>query len=221
MTVTVTVTGLTRAAGLAAAASGLLFGFVQFIHPAETVAAVTTTGWAVTHYLTLLMAVLGLAGTAGLYLSQARRVGVAGLVGWLAFSGFYLVTTAYTFVEAFVLPELAGTAPGVAAEILAIPGGGDTGDLGAVAMVGPASFALYLVGGVLLGITLFRARVLARWASALLAVGPVLTLAAPLVPHSLLRLAALPVAVALIGLGVSLWQGRPETTPVVDAPAVR
>ncbi|MGD9991553.1 hypothetical protein [Pseudonocardia sp.] len=218
---TVTVTGLTRTAGIATAASGLLFGLVQFIHPVETVAAVTTTGWAVTHYLTLLMAVLGLAGIAGVYLSQVRRVGVVGLVGWLAFSGFFLVTVAYTFVEAFVLPELAGSAPRVVDELLAIPGGGDTGGLGAIAAFGTVSFALYLVGGVLLGIALVRARVLARWASALLAVGPVLTLAAPLVPHSLLRLAALPVAVALLGLGVSLWQRRPETAPLVDAPAVR
>ncbi|ODU05291.1 MAG: hypothetical protein ABS81_07965 [Pseudonocardia sp. SCN 72-86] len=218
---TVTSTGLTRAAGIATAASGLLFGFVQFIHPAETVAAVTTTGWAVTHYLTLVMAVLGLVGITGVYLSHVRRVGVVGLLGWLAFSGFYLLTTAYTFVEAFVLPELAGPAPRLVDEILAIPGGGDTGDLGAIAAAGPTSFALYLVGGVLLGIALFRARVLARWASALLAVGPVLTLAAPLVPHSMLRLAALPVAVALLGLGVSLWQRRPETAPLVDVPAVR
>lgn len=218
---TVTVTGLTRAAGLATAASGLLFGLVQFIHPDETVAAVTTTGWAVTHYLTLLMAVLGLAGITGVYLSQARRVGVVGLVGWLAFSGFYLVTTAYTFVEAFVLPELAGPAPRIVDEMLAIPGGGDTGGLGAIAAFGTVSFALYLVGGVLLGIALFRGRAVARWAALLLAVAPVLTLAGPLVPHALLRLAALPMAVALVGVGISLWQRRPETAPLVDAPAVR
>ncbi|GAY09137.1 hypothetical protein [Pseudonocardia sp. N23] len=217
---TVTAIALTRAAGLAAAASGLLFGFVQFIHPVETVAAVGTTAWAVVHHLTLLMAVLGLAGMTGVYLRQVRQAGVTGLVGYLAFSGFYLVTIAYTFVEAFVLPELAADAPRIVDEILAIPLGGDTGGLGAVAALGTVSFALYLGGGVLLGIALFRARVLARWASLLLAVAPVLTLAGSFVPHSVIRLAAVPMGVALIGLGVSLWHNAGRTVAAVPTDAV-
>ena len=205
---TVTTTGLTKAAGIAAAASGLLYGSLQFVHPLETVAAVTTTRWAVVHYLTIAMAVLGVFGVTGMYLRQARRVGVLGLVGYLLFGAFYLVTMMFSFVEAFVLPEMAGQAPHLVAEINAIFGGGDTGDLGAIKATGAVGFALYLFAGLTFGIALFRARILSRWASALLAVGAVLPIAGPLVPHQVLRGAAVPVGIAMIGLGVSLWRDQ-------------
>jgi hypothetical protein len=45
---TITTTRLSRSAGLSAVAAGLLFILVQFIHPHEDVAAVTTTAWTVT-----------------------------------------------------------------------------------------------------------------------------------------------------------------------------
>jgi hypothetical protein len=224
----VTTTGLSRTAGLCAAASGLLYVLVQVIHPAETVAAVESTAWAVTHALTLAMAVLGVVGVTGIYLHQVREAGVLGLAGYVLFAAFYLVAVAFTFVEVFVLPELTDDAPHLVEDFLGIFSGGDTGSLGAVTAIGAVGFACYLLGGSALGIALFRARVLARWAGALLAAGAVLTLAVPLVPHSLARLAAVPVGVAMAGLGLSLWHGRrhaaavpagagavrPESTPV-------
>ncbi|MDT4986757.1 MAG: hypothetical protein QOI74_851, partial [Micromonosporaceae bacterium] len=63
---------------------------------------------------------------------------------------------------------------------------------------------------------LYRARVLARWAAALLAVGTFATIAIPLLPQSFERPLAFPTGVALAGLGYSLWRtagtGRTETT---------
>ena len=52
----------------------------------------------------------------------------------------------------------------------------------------------YLVGGVLFGLALFRARVLARWAAGLLAVGTLATLALHVLPHSFERPLAVPTA---------------------------
>ena len=69
----------------------------------------------------------------------------------------------------------------------------------------------YLAGGLIFGIALFRANVLARWAAALLAVGAVATLAIPLLPQVNFRLFAIPTGVALVGLGYSLW--REQRTP--------
>jgi hypothetical protein len=66
----------------------------------------------------------------------------------------------------------------------------------------------YLAGGLLFGIALFRARVLARWAAVLLAVGAVLSVALPALSDSAYRLLAYPHAVALIGLGRSLWRSH-------------
>jgi hypothetical protein len=55
---------------------------------------------------------------------------------------------------------------------------------------------------------LFRARVLARWAAALLVVGTVAAAALKFLPESFDRPFAVPTGVALIGLGVSLWRTR-------------
>jgi hypothetical protein len=49
-----------------------------------------------------------------------------------------------------------------------------------------------------------RARILARWAAGLLAVGSIATLLVPVLPHALDRLIAFPVGLALAGLGYSL-----------------
>jgi hypothetical protein len=73
------------------------------------------------------------------------------------------------------------------------------------------SSVLYLVGGVLFGIATLRAGVLPRWAGGALAVGTVAPLALSLVlPHEFIRLAAVPVGIALAVLGYALWSDRRE-----------
>jgi len=62
----------------------------------------------------------------------------------------------------------------------------------------------FLAGGLLFGIALFRARVLGRWASALLAVGGVVTVAQSVMPDAFYRLLAFPNGIAMIALGYSL-----------------
>ena len=72
----------------------------------------------------------------------------------------------------------------------------------------------YLLGGLIFGIALYRAHVLARWASALLAVGGVITIALSVMPDAFYRLLALPNGIAMIGLGYSLWStARPSQEP--------
>ncbi len=214
----VTPSKVTRAAAVAAAVSGALYILIQFIHPVETVEAVLTDAWAVVHHLTLAMAVLGLAGVAGIYLVQVRRTGVLGLIGFLLFGGFYITCAAYNFVEAFVLPPLAKVAPEVVEDILGIFGGVPAdGSLGILEQVGTVAFVLYVVGGVTLGIAVFRARVLQRWAGVLLALGAASTLVVPLLPHAVGRLAAIPLALAMIWLGYSLWTEARERTAAPHA----
>ena len=216
----VTTSKLTRAAALAAAGAGFLYILIQFIHPVEELAAVTTEAWAIVHYLTLAMAVLGLAGVAGIYLVQTQRAGVLGLLGFLLLSGFFLTQAAFNFLEALVLPVLAKEAPAVVEDILGIFGGAPAdGSLGALESIGTFAFALYLLGGVTFGIAVFRARVLHRWAGILLAAGAASTLILPLLPHTVGRLAAVPVGLALIWLGSSLWwtqRSRGSASPDVS-----
>jgi hypothetical protein len=73
----------------------------------------------------------------------------------------------------------------------------------------------YLAGGLLFGIALFRAHVLARWAAALLAVGGLLSVVLSLMPDAFYRFLAVPNGVAMICLGVSLW--RSTWTELNDA----
>ena len=71
-----------------------------------------------------------------------------------------------------------------------------------------ASGVLYLLGGVLFGVATFRAAILPRWAGALLALGTLLPLAFSAVPQVNVRLAAVPVGVAVAWLGFALWAER-------------
>jgi hypothetical protein len=211
---TVTTTSLTRAAGISAAVAGLLFIAVQINHPPMDVSSVTTTEWAVRFTAKLIMAATALAGITGMYLRQVRQTGILGLVGYLLFSVGYLVMVGIEFVGAYVLPSLAHTAPAYVNDVLAAAVGGTVrGDIAPMQQT-TSSSPSYLAGGVLFAIALFRARVLARWASGLLVLGTLATLAIPVLPHSFERPLAVPTGVALIGLGISLWRDQRKTAAI-------
>ena len=82
-------------------------------------------------------------------------------------------------------------------------------NLGVLPAVYALTSGLYLVGGVLFGVATLRAGVLPRWAGGALAVGTVAPLALSLLlPHEFIRLAAVPVGIALALLGYALWSDR-------------
>lgn len=206
---TVTPTSLTRAAAVAAVAAGAIFIGVQVGHPHLDISSVTTTDVVVRNALKVLMAPLALAGITGMYLSQVRRNGVLGLIGYLALATGYLLIMCTTFVAAFVLPAVAGTASSYVDDVIALSTGGSaTGDVGALGVVWQVQSLCYLAGGLVLGVALYRARVLARWATALLALGGVLSVALSVMPDAFYRLLAFPNGIAMIGLGISLWRAQ-------------
>ncbi|MFF9645927.1 hypothetical protein [Kitasatospora aureofaciens] len=209
---TLTARTLSRAAGISAAIAGMLFIGVQINHPAMDVASVTTTDWAVRSAAKALMAALALAGITGMYLRQVRQTGILGFLGYVLFAAGYLLMVSTEVVAAAVLPALAHTAPGYVSDVLAAAFGGSAiHGIGAMQTVLVLSSVGYLAGGCLFGIALFRARVLARWAAALLAAGTVATVALAVLPESFNRPLAVPTGVALIGLGISLWRDQPAT----------
>ncbi len=211
---TITTTGLTRAAGLSAAAAGLIFIAVQINHPPMDAASVATTEWVVRNSAKVLMGALALVGITGMYLRQVRQVGLLGLIGFLLFGAGYLLMFSTEVISAYVLPALVNVTPGYVNDILvAAAGGTPAGDIGAMKTVLAVTGVGYMVGGLIFGIALFRARILARWAAALLAVGTISTASLAVLPESFNRPMAVPVGLALIGLGVSLW--RNPSSPVV------
>jgi hypothetical protein len=66
----------------------------------------------------------------------------------------------------------------------------------------------YLLGGLLLGIATFRARILPRWPAGLMAVTALVTPAAALLPHATQRLVGIPMGLAVAWLGFALWTER-------------
>jgi hypothetical protein len=219
---TITPTILTRGAAAAAVGAGLLFIGVQIGHPHLNATSVATTEVVVRDSLKMLMAVLALVGITGMYLSQVRRNGVLGLVGYLVLSVGYLLIAGMSYMATFVLPQVAGIdAPFVDDVITQITGGSPDGDIGALALAIQVQDICFLAGGLILGIALFRARVLARWATALLAVGGVVTILLAVMPDAFYRLLAFPNGIAMIGLGLSLWAttrtGDSATSSVPEA----
>jgi hypothetical protein len=205
---TITPNLLTRWAGFAAVAAGAIFIGVQINHPDLNATSIQTTNVYVRDCLKVLMAVLALAGITGMYLNQIRRHGVLGLIGYLVFSAGYLGIMAATFVAAFVFPEVATSNPRFVNDAIAVNTGRGTvvGDIGALQPVIQGIGFAYLIGGLLFGIALYRARVLPRWAAALLAVGGVASAALTLMPDAFYRLIAFPNGIAMVALGYSLWK---------------
>lgn len=215
----ITANRITATAGLCAAAAGAIFIGVQVNHPPADVANVVTTEMAVRESAKILMTVLALAGIAGMFLRNHRRFGVLGLAGYLLLSVGFLAMFANQCIVAYVLPTVAHTDPAyVQAYLDAATGQGTSGDIGRMNELFLVAGVGYSLGGLLFGIALFRAGVLARWACVLLAYGTTSALALAALPESFSRPFAVPTGVALIGLGVSLWrdQRRSETA---EAPA--
>jgi hypothetical protein len=217
---TITPTTLFRAAAVAAALAGLIFIGVQVNHPYLDATSITTTDAITRDSLKMLMAALALAGITGMYLRQVTKIGVLGLLGYVLFAAGYLSLLGTEFVAALVLPSIAHSAHAYVNDVIAVANNRpSTGDIGLMRTAILFTGITYVGGGFIFAIALFRANVLARWASALLALGTLATIAVGLVPQYE-RLFALPTGFALVALGYSLWREQrapvepPITTPV-------
>ena len=206
----ITTSKLIRWAGLPAMAAGIIFIAIQPIHPPDVLSSVTTSTWAIVTSFKTAMCLLGLLGITGIYARQAEKTGWLGLSGYLLFSLFFALTLPFAFAEAFILPLLATESPKFVESILGLASGATGGmNLGALAVLyNLGGFVGYIIGGLLFGIATLRARVLPRWAAVLLSFSAVLVLAGALLPHPLDRIMAVPMGLALIWLGYSLFSER-------------
>jgi hypothetical protein len=208
---TITPLSLIRWAGLSAVVAGMIFAGIQPIHPADALASVNTSAWAIITPLKTVMCLLFLLGITGLYARQVQKTGWLGLAGYLVFSLCWALELGFIFAEAFIIPPLASAAPQFVEGFFGIVNGHPVQmNLGLL----PALYAFmsmtYLLGGLLFGIATLRAGVLPRWAGGLLALTAVLTPLAALLPHAIQRFAAVPVGVAVACLGYTLWSERRE-----------
>jgi len=219
---TITTTSLTRAAGIAAAAAGAIFIAVQINHPPMDSFLTATDEWVVRCTAKAVMCALALAGITGMYLRQVRQMRLLGLVGFVVFAVGYLLMMTTVLMAAVFLPALTHTAPQFANDVVvANEGGTPVGDIGHLPLFFNVTGVCYMLGGLVFGIALFRARVLPRWAAALLAAGTVATAALAVLPESFNRPLAVPEGAALIALGISLWRDQRKAAVSSAAPAVQ
>ena len=211
---------LTATAGLCAAAADAIFVGVQVNHPPVDVAHVVTTNVLVREGAKALMCVLALIGFTGMFLRHRSRFGILGVAGFALLTIGYLAMFATECIVGYVLPTLAHSNPAYVEGVIdAAMGRGTSVDIGHMQLLLTAMGLGYPFGGLLFGIALFRAGVLSRWASALFAYGSISVLALAALPESFSRPFAVPVGIALIGLGVSLWRDQRRQSETASAPA--
>lgn len=198
-----------RLAGLSAVLAGICYVLVGLFHPANVASSVTTTPWQVVHILACAGCFFGLLGMAGLYARQAVKTGWLGLTGYILLSLWFTLIMGFSFVEAFILPHLAIPEPAfVQAWMAMFNGPSGQFDLGVLPTVWTLTAPVYILGGLLFGIATFRARILPRWAGALLAISTVVAPVAVLLPNAAQPKMAVPFGVALVWLGFALWSER-------------
>lgn len=196
---------LYRLAGLSALLAGICYTLVGIFHPANIPSSVTTTRWEVVHVIACAMSLFGILGLTGLYARQAARTGWVGLIGFLLLSFWFVLIMGFSFVEAFVLPHIATTAPGFVVSWMGMFNGpAGKFDVGALTTLWKLSGVLYILGGLLFGIATFRAGVFPRLAGALLAAATVLAPVGALLPNASQPKLAIPVGLALGWMGYAL-----------------
>jgi hypothetical protein len=211
---------LTQTAGVCAAAAGAIFVGVQIKHPHADIAHLVTNEMLVRESAKVLMSVLALIGLTGMFLRYRSRLGVVGVAGFALLGVGYLAMFATECIVGYVLPTIAHANPVYVQGVIDAAMGRHTSvDIGNVQVLLTTMGFGYAFGGLLFGIALFRARVVSRWASLLLAYGTVSVLALGFLPESFSRPFAVPTGIALIGLGVSLYRNERRPAETADAPA--
>ena len=207
----ITASSLMRLAGLSAVVAGLCFLVIGMFHSLNEPSAINAT-WVYVHIAATALGFFGLFGMAGLYARQVEESGWLGLAGFLLFTVWMTLVCGFSFVEAFILPTLATESPAFIAGWMGMFSGAPSAvDLGILPMIWNISGPIFILGPALFGIATFRARVLPRWAGALLALNAVLVPLGALVPPEYqAKIIMIPIGLALAWLGYALWAERHE-----------
>src|SRR5688572_10127864 len=207
----VTASTLMRWAGFSALVAGLCFIVIGMFHPVNVPSAVTTATWVNVHIAATALGFFGLFGMAGLYARQAKESGWLGLAGFVLFTVWMTLVCGFSFVEAFILPKLASESPAFVEGFLGMLSGAPSQvDLGILPTIWNISGPMYILGPLLFGIATFRARVLPRWAGALLALNIIWVPLGALVPPELQPRIMIPIGLAMAWLGYALFSERRE-----------
>ena len=203
----VTTPRLIRWAGLSAMAAGIIFAAIQPVN-----LPVTSSLFIIITSLKTSISIFALLGMTGLYARQVEETGWQGLVGYLLLTIYYAVQMCITFIEPTILPLLTTIAPTFVESVLQLANGvGSPTNLGSLTTIYSLASILFVLGSLLFGIAMFRARILPRGAAALFAIsGPLAGTMFTLLPYQLVQLTSIPIGGAMIWLGYALFSERRE-----------
>jgi hypothetical protein len=214
-------TTLTRLSGLALMAALALALTGGILHPiiggdSHAAPSLAQPLFPTAHLLVFLGEVCLLFGLPGLYASIAPKTGLLGLLGFvLYFFANAILASFVTAYEAFIVPVLAAD-PTTSA--LVAPGGAIPSSAPFAVLQGLGGL-VYMLGLVVLGVAVFRSRVMPRWTGALMAASPIfLLLPVPEAPVLTGLLIELPRGLAVAGMGYALFvRGGEEPTNTREA----
>jgi hypothetical protein len=206
----ITASTLMRLAGISAMVAGLCFLVIGAFHPVNESSFVASAAWVNAHIAATALGFFGLFGMAGLYVRQVEESGWLGLAGFLLFTVWMTLVSGFSLVEAFVLPKLMTESPAFVAGFLGMfTGVPSTVELGVLPTIWNLSGPMFILGPALFGMATFRARVLPRWAGALLALNIVLAPLGGMAPPELQpKIVMIPVGLALAWMGYALFSER-------------
>jgi len=201
--VRISIANLFRLAGFSAMLAGLGIVVMGMFHPANEAAFVTTSPWIIVHIFATSLGFFGVLGLAGLYARQVEKAGWLGLIGFLLFSAWMALVGMLSFIEAALLPAFASEFPPFVASFLGMfTNTLSQVNLGVLPLLWTISTPMLILGSLLFAIATFRARIMPRWAAALLALG------SAMVPFSALVSTEIAAKIIMVPMGLGLtWMG--------------
>jgi hypothetical protein len=191
---------LIRWSGLTLVVAGLLFGLFPFAHPNHDPEGFTGARWLPAHLMPNVGAIVALFGLIGVF---ARQFRTAGWLGVVAFVASIIGTASFVsglMIEAFIIPYMSMAFPEVVQDDTPPPG------------IGEAFLVirmLFMLGFILLGLAVMRARVFPRGVGVLLIVATLLnSFGDMLVGEAAFYLGSVMFGIALGWLGYALWSDR-------------
>lgn len=195
-----------RTAGLVNAVAGACVGTAYVLHPHTATPEIVASGfWLVVHVLFAVSLLGGVFGAIGIFAHHSPRTSWAGLIGVVLIISALTLIFGLNYWEALINPVVAVEAP----EFVQRYGAGE--GIGWVAVLFPASGALFVVGYILLCRDIARAGTLPAGAAWLTVVG-VLVFGAGLsgfLPMIVVQVGSVVFACGLIWLGLALWRAEP------------
>ncbi|HEX2911626.1 MAG TPA: hypothetical protein VH186_12520 [Chloroflexia bacterium] len=197
---------LVRWSGAALASGGLSFVLFLLLHPYNELAGAHASHmatWVPAHSFHFLGALLTLFGLVGLYIRQLRESGWLGLAGFVvSFCGMTMFAGT-GLITAYIWPVIAKADPSFVE-----PDGPMFKDPLAIGVI-DSTYAVMVVGFLLFGVAIYRARIFPRGGAILTMLGVIL-FSAPVEPVGpapwIVRIAGACVfGAGLIWLGLALW----------------